>query len=74
MSVTIKFLGGVRTVTGSSHLVATEKSEVLLDAGLFQGHRESFYRVNSLLQYNPRKINALNPKSGSFSRLAKRSI
>ena len=59
MSVTIKFLGGVRTVTGSSHLVATEKSEVLLDAGLFQGHRESFYRVNSLLQYNPRKINAL---------------
>ena len=59
MSVILKFLGGVRTVTGSSHLVATDKSEVMLDAGLFQGRREAFYRINSVLQYNPRKINAL---------------
>jgi len=59
MSVKIKFLGGVRTVTGSSHLVITDKSEVLLDAGLFQGHRDEFYEVNTTFTYNPRKLDAL---------------
>jgi len=52
-------LGGARTVTGSSHLVSTDKSQVLLDGGLFQGHRDEFYRLNSTLNYNPHKIDAL---------------
>lgn len=59
MAVKVKFLGGVRTVTGSSHLVSSDRSEVLLDAGLFHGHREEFYRVNTNFAYNPRKLNAL---------------
>ena len=59
MPVEIKFLGGVRTVTGSSHLVLTDKSEVLLDAGLFQGHRDASYQVNTTFQYNPRTIDGL---------------
>ena len=59
MSVRIKFLGGARTVTGSSHLVQTDKSEVLLDAGLFQGHRDEFYRLNTTFNFNPRKVDAL---------------
>jgi len=59
MAITLKFLGGVRNVSGSSHLVLTDKSQILLDAGLFQGHREDFYRVNTTLHYNPRKLNAL---------------
>jgi metallo-beta-lactamase family protein len=59
MAITLRFLGGVRNVTGSSHLVSTGKSEVLLDAGLFQGHREEFYRQNSTFNYNPHSINAL---------------
>jgi len=59
MSVNLKFLGGVRTVTGSSHLVMTEKSEVLLDAGLFQGHRDEFYKINTSFEYNPHTIDAL---------------
>jgi len=58
MAVKIKFLGGVRTVTGSSHLVSTDKSEILLDAGLFQGHRNEFYRVNTAFNYNPHKLDA----------------
>lgn len=58
MSISLKFLGGVRTVTGSSHLVTTDKSEVLLDAGLFQGHRDEFYRLNSTFHYNPRSLDA----------------
>lgn len=59
MPVRIKFLGGVRTVTGSSHLVSTSESEVLIDAGLFHGHREEFYKVNSTFTYNPRKLDAI---------------
>jgi len=59
MSVNLKFLGGVRTVTGSSHLVTTDRAEVLLDAGMFQGHRDESYRINAILNYNPRKINAM---------------
>jgi len=59
MPVSIKFLGGARTVTGSSHLVLTDKSEVLLDAGLFHGHRDEFYEVNTTFHFNPRILNAL---------------
>lgn len=59
MAVKIKFLGGVGTVTGSSHLVLTDKSQVLLDAGLFHGHRDEFYEVNTSLHYNPHKLDAL---------------
>jgi len=59
MPVKIKFLGGVRTVTGSSHLVTTDKSEILLDAGLFQGRRDESYAINTTFHYNPRTIDAL---------------
>ncbi|MDD4894653.1 MAG: MBL fold metallo-hydrolase [Candidatus Omnitrophica bacterium] len=59
MAVKIKFLGGVGTVTGSSHLVLTDKSQVLLDAGLFHGHREEFYKVNTVFNYNPHTLDAL---------------
>jgi len=59
MPIRIKFCGGVRTVTGSRHLVSTEKSQVLLDCGLFHGHREEYYIVNSRFSFNPAKVNSL---------------
>lgn len=59
MAIRLKFLGGVRDVTGSSHLVTTDKASVLLDAGLFQGHRDAFYAVNTTFNYNPRKLSAV---------------
>ena len=59
MSVSIKFLGGVKTVTGSSHLIVASKTEILLDAGLFQGRRDAFYEINTTFHYNPRTINAM---------------
>lgn len=55
----IKFLGGVRTVTGSSHLLTTPKSKILLDAGLFYGKRQEFYEVNTTFSYLLSKVNAL---------------
>jgi metallo-beta-lactamase family protein len=42
----VTFLGGARTVTGSMHLVETARSHVLLDCGLFQGHRDEAERIN----------------------------
>lgn len=59
MSIRLKFCGAVQTVTGSNHLISTEKSQILLDAGIFYGHRDEYYTVNSRFSYNPAKINAL---------------
>ncbi len=59
MPVKIKFCGGVRTVTGSMHLLETSKSKVLIDCGLFQGRRDDYYRINSTFTFNPSEIDAL---------------
>lgn len=45
----IRFLGGVRTVTGSMHLVETEGGAILLECGLFQGPREESAHRNRFL-------------------------
>lgn len=55
----LKFCGGARTVTGSMHLIKTEQSRVLIDAGLFQGRRKDFYDVNNFFIFPPDKINGL---------------
>ncbi|MFC1645916.1 MBL fold metallo-hydrolase RNA specificity domain-containing protein [Candidatus Omnitrophota bacterium] len=59
MPVKLKFLGGVRTVTGSSHLITTKHSRVLIDCGIFYGHRDEFYELNTSFNYNPRKLDAV---------------
>lgn len=80
MAVSVKFLGGVRTVTGSSHLIINDRSEVLLDAGLFQGHRDESYAINTNFEFNPHKINALIlshahiDHSGNIPSLIKRGL
>lgn len=57
--IQLKFLGAVRTVTGSSHLLTTPKSRILIDAGLFYGRREEFYERNTKFSYHPSNIDAL---------------
>ena len=52
-------MGGAKTVTGSSHLVSAGNTDILLDGGLFQGHREAFYKINTTFHYNPRTIKAM---------------
>jgi metallo-beta-lactamase family protein len=42
----IRFLGGVREVTGSTHLLMTNHSAVLRDSGLFQGRRAETSQKN----------------------------
>ncbi len=58
MAVSIKFCGGAGTVTGSTHLITTPKSKVLLDCGLFQGRRDEYYEINSHFSFNPHNIDA----------------
>lgn len=80
MSVKLKFLGGVRTVTGSSHLIQTGRSELLIDAGIFYGRRDKFYEVNTAFSYNPKKLNAVLlshahiDHSGNIPSLIKRGL
>jgi len=53
MAINLKFCGGVGTVSGSMHLATTDKSAVLIDCGLFHGHRDEYYTVNSAFPINP---------------------
>jgi len=40
MPISITFLGAARTVTGSAYLVDSERSQVMVDFGMFQGRKE----------------------------------
>ena len=52
----ITFLGAVREVTGSMHLLTTETDEVLLDFGMFQGCRKETAEKNRQIPFDSRKI------------------
>ena len=55
----IKFMGAVRTVTGSMHLLQANGSRILLDCGLVQGRREESFRRNQNLPFDPAQVDAL---------------
>lgn len=55
----LQFLGGVRTVTGSMHLVRTEGGSLLLECGLFQGRRAESNRRNRQLPGPARNADAV---------------
>ena len=59
MGIRIKFMGGVRTVTGSKHLIANDHTKVLVDCGLFQGRRDESFERNSTFSFEPDGIDAL---------------
>ena len=80
MTITIKFCGGVGTVTGSMHLLTTDKAQVLVDVGLFQGRRDEFFAVNSVFPFNPSNLDsciishAHIDHSGNFPKLVKKGF
>jgi metallo-beta-lactamase family protein len=53
----IRFCGGTRTVTGSKHLLTSGKQRLLLECGLFQGHRDEAERTNRNLPFKAREVN-----------------
>lgn len=55
----IHFVGAAQTVTGSRHLIKTARATVLLDCGLFQGHRKESLRRNLDLGFDPETVSAV---------------
>lgn len=55
----ITFCGAARTVTGSQHLIEVNGKRILLDCGLFQGHRADTYTRNQTFLYDPATIDVL---------------
>jgi metallo-beta-lactamase family protein len=55
----IQFLGATRTTTGSMYLVEVNGKRLLLECGLFQGHREETTRRNCCFPFDPRQIDAV---------------
>lgn len=55
----IFFYGAARTVTGSQHLIEVNGRKLLLECGLFQGHRADTYHHNLNFPFKPTEIDAL---------------
>jgi len=55
----VEFWGAAQTVTGSMHLVKVNGNNVLLDCGMFQGHRKEAFELNRQLPFDYSKIDAL---------------
>jgi metallo-beta-lactamase family protein len=58
-ALTVTFWGAARTVTGSMHLVTAAGQSLLLDCGLFQGHRDESRRRNQEFPFRPKEIDAV---------------
>jgi metallo-beta-lactamase family protein len=58
-AVTVTFWGAARTVTGSMHLVEAAGMKILLDCGLFQGHRAEAWQRNSRFPFRAKDIDAV---------------
>jgi len=55
----ITFFGAAQTVTGSMHLVEANGKRILLDCGLYQGHRKEAFERNRNMPVDPAKIDAV---------------
>jgi len=49
----IRFYGAAREVTGSMHMLETEKDRILLDCGMFQGRRKESELKNRAMPFDP---------------------
>jgi len=74
----IHFLGATRTTTGSMYLLEINGHRLLLECGLFQGHREETTRRNCSFPFDPRQVEAVLlshahiDHAGNLPNLAKR--
>jgi metallo-beta-lactamase family protein len=59
MTARISFFGAAGEVTGSMHLLEAAGARILLDAGLFQGHRAESMEKNRKLPVDPRRLDAI---------------
>ena len=55
----VQFWGAARTVTGSMHLLEVNGRKLLLDCGLYQGHRKQAFERNRDLPFPARDVDAV---------------
>jgi metallo-beta-lactamase family protein len=55
----IHFFGATRTTTGSMYLFEVNRRRLLLECGLFQGHREESIQRNCCFPFNPKQVDAV---------------
>lgn len=55
----IKFCGAAREVTGSRHVLEVNGKTIMLDSGLFQGHRKESAEKNKEVCINPKDVDAV---------------
>ncbi|MBL8147437.1 MAG: MBL fold metallo-hydrolase [Anaerolineae bacterium] len=76
----LTFCGAARTVTGSQHLIEVNGKRILLDCGLYQGHRADTYTRNQTFLYDPATVDVLVlshahiDHSGNIPNLARRGF
>lgn len=52
----VNFYGAVREVTGSMHLVGSGQGRVMLDCGMYQGHRREAAEKNQVMPIDPASV------------------
>ncbi|HXI70712.1 MAG TPA: MBL fold metallo-hydrolase [Verrucomicrobiae bacterium] len=55
----IHFFGAARTTTGSMYLIEVNGKKLLLECGLFQGHRQESEQLNKVLPFDTRQVDAV---------------
>ena len=55
----VHFYGATRTTTGSMYLLEVNGRKILLECGLFQGHREESIQRNCCFPFKPAEIDAV---------------
>ncbi len=55
----IHFFGAARTTTGSMYLIEVNGKKLLLECGLFQGHRQESEALNKVLPFDTRQVDAV---------------
>ncbi len=55
----VHFFGATRTTTGSMYLLVVNGQRLLLECGLYQGHREESINRNCCFPFDPRSIHAV---------------
>ncbi len=55
----ISFFGAAGAVTGSKHVLTANGHQVLMDCGLFQGHRQEAFQQNRQLPFDAAAVDAM---------------
>jgi metallo-beta-lactamase family protein len=66
MTATLQSYGAAGEVTGSKHLFRVNERQILVDCGMFQGHRADTYQRNQTFGFAPAELDAMLLTHGHF--------